>query len=173
MTIAFVSAGTVATGTTALTCAYPTSGITAGMLAVLVISNKYPTNGPSTPANYVAPSGNQYSRAGGTPGADTGDVYITCYLRECDGSENGGSVGVTLTGANTSIGRIFIYSKSASASWAYQLVGGSDNVAGTSWSVTAGSDPGVTANDMVLVASAICGNTDTATSEAISQTGVT
>jgi len=173
MAISFLSAGAVAAGTTSLSCPYPASGITSGMLAVLFICNKYPTNGPAQPTGYTTPSNNQFSRGGGTPGVDTGDVYITLYVRVCDGTENGGSVSVTLTSANTCVGRIFIYQAAGGATWDYAAAGGSDNVAGTAWSVTGGSDPGVAANDMVLVGSAICGNTDTATSEAISQTGVT
>jgi hypothetical protein len=171
MAIAFGTAGAAATGTTPLSVAYPTS-ISAGDLLILFVANKYPTNGPSLPGGFFAPSGNQYSRGGGTPGADTGDVYITVYLRIADGTETG-SVSVTVTGANTSIGRMFRYTKSATSTWGYACAGGSDNAAGTSWSVTAGSDPGVTANDMVVVGSGICGNTDTATAELITQTGVT
>ncbi len=173
MAIAYEATGApaVATGTTTLSVAYPTT-VAAGNLLILFIANKYPTNGPATPDGWTAPSGNQYSRGGGTPGVDTGDVYITLFLKIADGTETG-NVSVTLTGANTSIGRIFRYSKDASKDWEYVCAGGSDNAAGTSWSVTAGSNPGVTANDMVLVGSGICGNTNTATAEAITQTGVT
>jgi len=171
MAIAFGAAGAVAPGTTSLSVAYPT-GITAGQLLVLFIANKYPTNAPSLPNGWTAPSGNQYSRGGGTPGADTGDVYITVFVRIADGTETG-NLAVTLTGANTSLGVIFRVTKAAGMDWGYACAGGSDNAAGTSWSVTAGANPGVTASDMVFVGSAICGNTDTATAEAISQTGVT
>src|SRR3990167_8898421 len=172
MAIAQGTHGTVATWTTPVSVPYPASGIVKHNLLLMFVTNKYPTNGPSTPTNWTALAFNQYSRGGGTPGADTGDVYITLYIKIATGSESG-NVSVTITGANTSIGRIMQYTKDALKSWGIALAGGSDNSAGTAWSVTAGSDPGVTANDMVLVGSGICGNTDTMTAEFITQTGVT
>jgi hypothetical protein len=168
MAISFHAAGTAAIGTTSLAVPYPT--VTAGDLLVLFVANKYPTNAPGTPTDFSAPSGNQYSGGAGAAGADTGTVYITVFVKIATGSETGNAT-VTLTGANTSIGRMFSYTNTGS--WGYACAGGSDNSAGTSWSVTAGANPGVTAADMVLVGSAICGNTDTATSEVITQTGVT
>lgn len=171
MAIAFGAVGAVAVGTTSLSVAYP-ANITAGQLLVLFVGNKYPTNAPATPSGFFAPSGNQYSRGGGTAGADTGDVYITVFLRIADGTETG-NLSVTITGANTTIGIMFRVTKAAGVDWGYACAGGSDNTAGTAWSVTAGSNPGVVAGDMVFVGSTVCGNTDTATAEAITQTGVT
>jgi len=170
MTIAFGAAGAVAPGTTSLSIAYPT-GITAGQMLLMFISNKYPTNGPSLPAGWSAPANNQFSRGGGTPGVDTGDMYITLFYKIADGTETG-SQSVTVTSGNSCLGVIMRYTKTTGG-WQIACAGGSDNVAGTAWSVTAASNPGVTASDMVLVGSAICGNTDTATVEAITQTGVT
>ena len=171
MAIAYVDAGTVAAGTTSLSVPYPAT-VAAGNLLVLAICNKYPTNRPSTPTDWTAPSGNQYSGGAGSAGADTGTVYITYYVKIATGSETG-NVSVTLTSANTCIGRIFRFSKAATATWAYACAGGSDNSAGTAWSVTAGSDPGVTANDLLIIASAMCGNPMTGSGYGLTQTGVT
>ncbi len=171
MTIAFGAAGAVAPGTTSLSIAYPT-GITAGQMLVMMICNKYPTNGPTNPGGgWFAPPGNQYSGGAGAAGVDTGTVYITCFLKIADGTETG-SVTVTVTAGNACLGVIFRVTKTV-GSWEYVCAGGSDNSAGTAFSVTAGSDPGVTAGDMIFVGSALNGNTDTATLEAIAQTGVT
>lgn len=171
MSIAFVAAGTVTTGAASLAVPYPAS-IAAGQLLILSIANKYPTNTPITPSGWIAPANNQFSGGAGGAAEDTGSVYITVYLKIADGTETG-NVTVTLTGANSSVARIFSYSKDSDKTWEYVLAGGSDNAAGTSWSVTGGSDPGVQLGDMLLVASALNGQPMTATVEAVSQTGVT
>lgn len=171
MAVSYVDEGTVAAGTTSLTVPCPAT-VAAGNLLVLVIANKYPTNGPSQPTGWTTPSNNQYSGGAGAAGVDSGNTYITIFTREADGTEGGTNVSVTLTGANTSLGRIFRFSKTA-GSWGIAIAGGGDNSAGTAWSVTSGADPGVASGDIILVASALNGNTDTGTSQAISQSGAT
>ncbi len=170
MTIAFGAAGANTPGTTSLAIPYPT-GITAGQMLLMFICSKYPSNFPTKPTGWDAPANNQFSDSGGSPAADTGNATITLFTRIADGTETG-NVSVTLTGVNTCMGIILRYTKTV-WTWDIACAGGADASAGTSWSVTAGSDPGVTTNDLVVVGTALNGNTDTATSEAISQTGVT
>jgi hypothetical protein len=171
MAIAIAGSGVAAVGTTSLAIAYPATPAS-GDLLVIFICNKYPTNTPSQPSGFTTPANNQFSGGAGAAGADSGNVYVTTYTRISDGTETG-SITVTVTGGNTCIGRMWRLSKAANKIWDIACAGGADNSAGTAWSVTAGSNPGVTAADLVLVASALNGNTDTATVEAITQTGVT
>lgn len=170
MALAFGAAGAVATGTTPLSVPIPSASD--GDLLVLFVGNKYPTNGPSTPNGWTAPSNNQFSGGAGAAGADSGTVYITVFVKIKESTDTG-NLAVTVSSANTSIARIFSVTKSASTAWGWACAGGSDNAAGTSWSVTAGANPGITANDLVFVGTCVNGNTDTATVEAISATGAT
>lgn len=171
-TIAFVAAGAAASGTTAPAPAYP-AGLTSGDLLVLVVANKYPNNGPSTPTDWTLASNAQGSGGSGAAGADSGNVYCTVFYKESDGTETG-TLTLTITSANSSIARMFAFSKS-DCDWNIAAANGADTSAGTDWSVTAGGDPGVTTADMVLAASAInfANGSSIWSSEAIAQTGVT
>lgn len=167
--VAYANRGNTATGTTSLSVAYPNS-IAAGDLLVLAVGNKYPTNGPATPAGWTLVG--QGSGGLGAAGADSGQVYSTVFVKQAAGTESG-SLALTLTSANTSMARMFRYTKSATMLWDYAATSGVDNTAGTGWSVTGAANPGITAGDVVFVASAINGNRVTNWTEAISATGVT
>lgn len=170
MAIAFVSAGTASNSAGTLSPAYPAT-VTAGNLLVIICSNKYPTNGPATPSGWIAPSNNQGEGGAGSAGVDSGTMYCTVFVRVADGSESG-SVTLTMASSNAGVARILQYSKTT-GTWGYALVNGADNSAGTSWSVTGGSDPGIAGGDFMVVGSAINGNVASFTSQALSATGVT
>lgn len=171
MTIAFANAGAAATGSTSLAVPHPTTPA-AGDLLVLVVANKYPTNGPSTPAGWTAPANNQQSGSSGSNGIDTGACYCTIYVKEATGSESG-NLTVTITSGNSAVGRMFRYTKDGAKDWEWVLTNGSDNTAGTSWSVTGAADPGITGGDVCVVGSGINSDNYTYTSQALSATGVT
>lgn len=171
MAIAWVSTGSGAVGTTTMSVPYPAS-LAAGNLLVMFVVNKYPTNAPATPPGWIAPANNQFTGGAGAAGADSGTVYITVFIRVSNGAESG-SVTVNCASGNSMGGRIVQYSKtSASYGWAIACNGGADNSAGTDWSVTAGADPGLTAGDMLLVASGINGDAYTYSAEAVSAAGI-
>ncbi len=171
MAITFGAQGAVAAGTTALTVAYP-AGISATDLLVLAVANKYPTNGPATPSGWVLLEGAQASGGSGSAGADTGSVYATVFYRFADGTETG-DLALTLTGANSSQAIMLRYTKSGTMSWSLAASGGSDNAAGTAWSVTCATNPGIAAGDVVLAVTAV--NTDlySFSSTALAATGLT
>lgn len=168
MSIAFVAAGAAATGSTSLSVPYP-AGLSAGMLLVLAVSNKYPTNGPSTPSGFTLLA--QVSGGAGSAGADAGQVYSTVYYKVSDGTESG-NLTVTLTSSNSAVGRMFAYSKTES-SWDLAATTDDDTSAGASMSFAFPEDPGVTANDMIVVAMAVNGTGATFSSHATTQSGVT
>lgn len=161
----------VATGTTSLTMTYP-SDIDVGDLLILGIANKHPTAAPSTPTGWTAASNNQGSGGSGSDALDTGSMYSTVFYKIADGTEQG-QFTVTITSGNAAAGRIITYRPESGKEWSIAMANGSDNAGGTSWSVTAGADPGITAGDMVLAVSA--SNTDASAYSAqnISATGVT
>lgn len=168
--ISFVAAGAAAVGSTSLAVPYPT-GIISGDKLVLCIANKYPANGPSTPAGWTLVSNAQGSGGAGAAGADSGTIYSTVFHKTSDGTETG-NLTVTLTSANSSIGRMLAYRAPPSNVWAVAAHNGADNTAGTGFSVTCGADPGELAGDMVVVCAAVNTDARTFASEAISATGI-
>lgn len=172
MSITFGSAGAAAVGVSSLSVAYPAS-IAAGDLLILCIASKAPPNSPTTPDDWTLPSGAQGSGGSGTDGfADEGNVYCSVYVKEAVGDESG-SLAVTITSGNGAIGRMFRYTKAADKTWGYAASNGADNSAGTSWSATAAGDPGLTAGDMLIVASATnSDNQGPYSAEAVTATGI-
>lgn len=171
MAVAFGTIGTVASGTTSLAVPYPAS-ISAGDLLVLCIANKFPTNGPSTPADWTLPTNGQKDGGAGTDIGSEGHVYATVFFKIATGSETG-NLTVTLTSADSSHGIMLRYTN-ATGLWSIAANGGGDNTAGNNaWSVTAAADPGIAGGDVVVVASGVNNNSITFTSEALSAAGIT
>ncbi len=173
--IAFDSGGAVGTGTTSLTLAFPAT-VTTGDLLALCVTNKYPTNGPTLPTDafggvWVAPTNGQASGGFGIDGADLGHVYSTWYYKLATGTETG-NLTVTVGSGNSSAGKIQRY-RNGTGSWLAAAANGAANLSSLSWSATAGTDPDVTTNDMVVTCSGSYTDTSTFTVEALSQTGVT
>jgi hypothetical protein len=142
------------TGTTPLAIAYPAS-IVSGNLLVLAISNKYPTNGPSTPSGWTLLGNAQQSGGSGPSGVDTGSVYCTVFYRVADGLESG-TLSVTITSGNSAVGVISQFS--SNSPWIITSRSGSDNTPGSAWSVTTATNPNLDAGDVIFAASAF--NTD-------------
>lgn len=172
--VAFGSAGAVDTGVGTLIVPHPAT-VNAGDLLVLAVGNKYPPNGPATPAGWTLVTNGQVSGGLGPEGANTGTVYATVFVKVADGTEDGTNLTVTLTSANSSMGRMFRYTNAAGSGWEYAATNGSDNVTGVTWSVTGAADPGITSGDMLVVVSAINSNRFTSgwESESVSATGAT
>ncbi len=169
--VTFGNAGAVATGTTSLSVPHP-PGIVAGDLLVLAIANKYPTNGPATPAGWTLVTNGQGSGGAGAAGNDTGFVYATVFVKVADGTESG-NLTVTLTSANTSMGRMFRYTNASGSGWDYAATNGSDNTGDTSWIVSGAANPGITSGDMLVVVSAINTDNPTWSAESVSAAGAT
>jgi hypothetical protein len=143
-----------ASGTTSISVAYPSS-ISRGDLLVLAIANKHPNNSPTTPSGWTLPTNGQASGGiGSDASADQGNVYSTIFIKEADGTESG-NLSVSVPSGNSTTGTMMVFSKGYGKEWDYALVNGSDNSAGTDWVIDAATDPGIQANDYVLVASAL------------------
>jgi MSHA biogenesis protein MshQ len=171
MSISLIGVGGWATGTTSLSVAYPT-GIQAGDQLVLAICNKYPTNSPSLPSGWSAPSNSQGTGGAGANGNDSGNVYATIFVKVATGSESG-NLTVTITSGNSAVAQMALYRKAADKNWENVCTNGADNTAGTDWSVTGAANPGITAADRIFTCSAINTDSYSFSSHAISATGVT
>lgn len=174
--IATGTAGTVSSGgTTSISVAYPASPAK-GDLILMFVANRPNANTPDdiTGWDKVTTTG-----GAGSEGAGTGTVRETLYIKkdadgryEAAGTESG-SVTVSCTSGSSMFGRMVKYSKTTGKQWNIATATGSDNSAGTSGSWTAGSDPGLAANDFLVLGVVNSEDTARAASEAVSATGCT
>lgn len=168
--ITYITAGAAAVGSTTLSVPYPT-GLVSGDKLLLCVVNKYPTNGPSTPAGWTLATDAQGSGGAGASGADAGLMYSTVFHRTSDGTETG-NLSVTLTSSNSAIGRIVCYRAPAGRTWAVAAHNGADNSAGTAVAMTAGGNPGITADDMIVMCVGLNTDARTYSAQAVTATGI-
>jgi MSHA biogenesis protein MshQ len=163
--IAFGNIGASSAGTTSISVAAPAS-ISAGNILVICLAGREAPDGP--PSGYTLVG--TISGGSGVNGADTGTVYATAYIKVAVGGE--GAETVNIAGGTGTGGRMIRYTKTL-ATWDVGGSKGSDNTAGTAWSVTGDFDEGVASGDWVIGCSAQ--NTDlyTNSSPSMSQSGVT
>lgn len=171
------SCGLSAAGTTSVVPGYPEHEV--GDLLVLLVEVRNSTVTPTNPANWTD-RGN-YTGGSGTFGIDAGNAKIQAWTRHASSTVGvlTGTLTVTLTSGSTAVGVICSVHREglpdSSAAWSVDVDGGSDNSAGTSWSVT-GSGIDLTANDggdAVIVASGINTDTYTYSAHALSASGIT
>ena len=162
--------GTVGSGgTTSVSVPYP-AVVQAGDLLVAVVGNRPNANTPDDISGWTKVSA---TGGAGAEGAGTGTIRGTIFYKEASGSESG-NLTVACTSGTSMFGRMFRFTKlRGHIGWSVAPVSGSDNSAGTSWSATAGSDPGFSADDLLLCCSINSEDTARAASEAVSATGVT
>ena len=170
--IAFVNKGTGSGGTTTITPSFP--AVTSGNILLLVVTNKYPTNAPTTPSGWTLITNAQKSGGSGSSGADTGQVYCSVYYKISDGTETK-TQSVSIPIGNSAMGIILQYSIDATSTWdTPHCRSASQNTGGTaSWSATSATDPNILVDDLIVCCSGI--NTDlyTYSAEAMSCSGCT
>jgi hypothetical protein len=171
MAITFVTAGTAAVGTTTLSLPLPAS-IAPGNVLVLFVAHKYGAL-PAAPAGYEAVG--SFVGGSGASGIDAGQARISVFVKRVSVAGESGNVTVTLAAGNAARGRILQYAKTVNGGtvWGWALAGGASNTPGLAWAITAGSDPGITAGDMILAASAVNGDGATFSAQALTATGIT
>lgn len=163
------TAGTTGTGGTT-TCNVPYPATPAkGDILVAVVGNRPNANTPDDIANWTKVTS---TGGAGSEGAGTGTIRNTIYYKEALGTESG-NLAVACTSGTSMFGRMFKYSKTTGKKWAVAVAHGPDNAAGTGWSATAASDPGLAAGDYLICASVNSEDTARAASEAVTATGCT
>jgi hypothetical protein len=146
MSISYLSNNGSSGVTTDFTIAWPGSSVAAGRLAVLVMIGKA-YNHTASVSGWTPLV--DYANGTTANGADVGSVHVQVWYKLLDGTESG-SVAVTLS-ANVA---------SATSSAA-------------SNSATASTNPGLSANDLLLVVLGLPGDTSTPSSPAVSAMGAT
>ncbi len=172
--------GTSTASTTTAAIPYPVSGVTAGDIPLVVVISKAST-GTGEPPTIADPSGftKLFEAWGGTgtAGAGTGPVKITVWKKttDADGTENGTSVSVVNPASAMVYGNIHGVRRATGGSTVLTAnASGQDSSAGTAWSVTCGSDPGITLDDLCFwLAGGTVNTSATFTVEAITATGAT
>lgn len=170
MTLSYVAAGTVATGTTSATPAAP-SGIATGDLIVIAVGSK-PDTAPVT-----QPSGWDLigTAVGGTgsQGSGTGATRTTWFSRQRDATWSA-MPSVAVSSGNAMWAQAYIVRTSvAGGDYDTSMATGARTTASTSWSVPLGSNPGFTTGDLVLFTGVTTSGALTVSSESISATGAT
>lgn len=131
----------------ALPVPYPAS-IAVNDPLVLLVGNKGFAATPTTPAGWQ--SLGTITNGSTAAGTDTGSVRMTAFARMAAGGETG-NLTVTITSAVSSYGSMYRYTKAAGTIAQFVLATGTDGTAGTAWSVTFGSNPGITTGDHLVL----------------------
>jgi hypothetical protein len=170
MAISFVNIGAAAAGTTSVATPLPAS-LRAGNALIYPVAHKYGAQ-PNPVAGWTM-LGSVVGGAGAN-GLNSGNVRMSMMFRTVPSEGMSGNQTVTLTGGNSGRARILQYEKSPNGTrFDVAFAVASQNTPGLAWAVTAGSDPGVQADDVVLVCSAVNGSTASFSAQALTATGLT
>lgn len=150
-------AGAQVAGTTSVALPYPAHSV--GDILIATIATRNSPASPVTPANWTAINTSTYTGGFGTEAADSGTTAVKAFYREVT-SLLTGTQSFSVTNGNGTIGQIISVHKDDADAWTFAHDGGSDDVPGTSWSVTGSgidlsSDEG---GDVLLALSSV--NTD-------------
>jgi len=173
--------GTSTASTSTAVIPYPASGVLASDIPILVVISKA-SSGTGEPPAVADPTGftKLFEAWGGngTAGTDTGPVKLSVWQKttDADGSENGTSVSVVNPAGSAMVyGNLHgVRRATAGSTIVTASASGQDAVSDVSWSVTCGSDPGITTDDLLLwLAGGTVNPTSTFTVEATTATGCT
>jgi hypothetical protein len=179
LTTAFGALGTApaTNSTSTIDIAYP-AGIAAGDLLIVGISSRLGSTsidaeGFSALANNTQNVATSEGTAG-TEAADAGGVRVTVFYKVADGTETGA---VTFANSGTASisknGRMLSFTKPFWATWDLADCNGKMASGSTSWTAAMGSDPGIAVGDILLAVTALNTDAPTASSEAVTGTGLT
>lgn len=169
MAVAFGTAGTVGVGSTSITPGLPAS-LTDGDVVWIVVVSKPDTTTHVTPTDWSLAG--SAAGGGGTSGNGTGPTRVSVMFRVKDASWST-MPAITCTGGNSTAAQAFRYTRDTSKTLDVASAGGAFSGNTTAWSATMASDPGVTAGDLVLLASSTQDEAPTWSAETFTATGLT
>jgi trimeric autotransporter adhesin len=146
------------------------AGAAAGDMMLCVVSSKPFNEAHSMPAGWTSIG----SAVNGSvaAGVDVGSMKTEVFWKQHSGTE--ANPLVTCPTNNVSGAMIIAFQKAASEQWATPAgAGGGDTSAGTGFSVTVASDPGVTAGDMCVAAIGVRSDAGVITVPTFTTTGIT
>ena len=136
------------------------------------------TSGSSTSPTPTMPSGwtqvgTLSGGSGATYGVDVGNRRITLFKKDTVTGSESGNVTVSLSGGNTLRAQIFRTERPSGTTISYSWGSGQDTTNGTAWSVTSSGNLTFKPNQLLLLCTAACNSDATASSQAISASGIT
>lgn len=146
------------------------TGFAAGDLLLIAVGVKPDTSTVNTPSGWTKIG--EFSGGGGTTGIDTGPTKVLWFYKIAVGGDTAPTINITSTNVCWAM---TMYVTEATDTFNLAAAGGTDATTGTAWSVTCSTDPGLTVDDLVLVASVVPTDVTTPsqfTAEAVSATGV-
>lgn len=176
MAIGHRATGTAAVGIDDFTPGIPGGTTTGDMMILLVGGKPYNATFGASHAPGWTQIGSPFTDGTTAAGNDTGSMQVTAWYKEHDGSEADPLVDEGGTAFNSMTGLVMTFSKGAGETWETPVIaGGGDATAGTGFSVTCGSDPGVTTGDHCISFAAFRSDSATPCSSHLTptQTGVT
>jgi hypothetical protein len=147
MAIAHVATGTALFGVNTFS---PVVGSEAATHMMILLVGGKPYNASITvPTSGWTEIGSGFTDGTTAAGVDTGSMVVRAYYKEAtSGAETDPAVTEGGTAFNVVGGLVMVFSKDGSEVWDTPVaVGGGDASAGTGFSVTGGSNPGITAGD--------------------------
>lgn len=168
MAISLRAVGTYVSGTANLTPGIPTGAASGDMMLCFYGTKPY-SDAPTINNSWI----DLGNATDGTvaAGIDVGSMQIRIFYKEHTGSETDPTI--TNSTNNVSGAVIIVFQKDTGNAWATPVgAGGGDATAGTAFSVTASTDPGITTNDMLVGYAAIRSDAGTQSAITITATGI-
>lgn len=147
--------GTVGVGSTSVTAGLPT-GLVNGMKVVIAVVTKPDTATFTTPTNWTAEG--EKAGGGGTTGNQIGPTKVAVFTRVKDATWST-MPAITVTNGSASAAIAFGQLPGGGSALSVAVATGEFTGDTTSWSTVFATDPGITADDRVIV---FCGNKDDA-----------
>lgn len=170
MTISYRSiSASSGSGITSTTYRYPAT-LESGDLVLWFCVNKYTPSEPSVPAGHTLVL--QVEGGDGTPGPDTGDVLASWYSKVSDGTEEGATEAITVSGGNSVSSRSVAFARDAGTSWDVAATSAEQTSAANTWTLTTGSID-LVAGDMLVIGVAKNSDQDLTHSYSLSASGIT
>lgn len=170
--VKFISQGAAVAGTTSITTAAYGTGWAEGDLGVCVVASNHATTESTEPTVSGFTNIGTLNGGGGTQGAGQGNRRLTFFTRELQAGDDT-TPAIDLSTGNVMIAAITILRKPPSYDWAAAVAAfGAETTAGTSWSQAMTTDPGFSANDMLIAACAVRDTSDSS-AEGFTATGAT
>lgn len=172
--VVYVGAGSPVAGTTSITTAAYPAEWQAGDKIVGVVASNHTTEATEPTISGFTKIGT-LNGGGGSQGAGTGNRRLTYFERDAAGGDDTTPT-VSLSGGNVMVVAFLAFRPGSGYEWdsssPMAVAFGAETTAGTSWSQVMDSDPGLAADDLLVLACAVRDTSDS-TAEGITATGCT
>lgn len=164
------SGSTAAFGATSAATAFPVTGLAAGDLFVALVVAKLSDTVSFSDGGFTRQITHVAGTGGGNLNSD-GDVRIEAWTKVADGSETGNLTASKTTESGTVLSLGILRFRATSGAYDLAVAAGTDADGNSSWSVAAGTDPGIAQDDYIVVANGMNDNVSGVSSRVLSASG--